>query len=641
MSFGDTKLDLRSPSISHIAVDSFVKNLDIGEIHQIPGYSGVTRTVTALTTMIAHLNLKVKPRKENLMWFNNNPNHFVVEFSDDGAPESHEKTMTIGSLTLWNFGSCVRSREFHYPLHMITTSEKDDICSSLWMQHTDEMLLIESNIFTINDEKVTFEFQPSADQAWQCWAANVLTQSATYPSPYANVHKNDLKKIGCTIGHAKGDTWNPPTSEKRVLELHKLKLFENDLPATLSKESKYKKKLAFMADNGFRQLGEPRIGIFADRMRPEPLHLEINNWQHVLNILYMEAVRRRRYNEFIKILKTSVTDAENPGCGLKFVAQRIDEHYQKESERMKKLDNRLIGSQAISLAQFSFRLVDTLKCDNESDAQKIKRMAMSKICQYLRDIGALINRINVSSSYPENLKELCQVYFNLFSLFYPEKCQSTVWTLGYALPYHAELVYNSYKVGYGVLSMQGKESKHSSVKQELKSETNRSISEDNKGKWHQIMRSSFVRSFYLPYHFPINSPYHSHYRSRKPPLNDSFDRCNCSRPTLLNDLCDTCIDEFDIMSSVRDGKISEKVDKLLKPIECRECGEHFADLLMCDKHIALKHNGEMDMSKSDKIIPAALSVVKLKAYLGERSLSTSGTKETLRRRLEGAITIEK
>ena len=39
-----------------------------------------------------------------------------------------------------------------------------------------------------------------------------------------------------------------------------------------------------MADNGLRQLGPPRINLFADCQRPEPLHLEINNWEHVLNV---------------------------------------------------------------------------------------------------------------------------------------------------------------------------------------------------------------------------------------------------------------------------------------------------------------------------------------------------------------------
>ena len=68
--------------------------------------------------MIVDLNLKVKSLKDKLLWFNGNTNHFLVEFADDGAPESKKKTMTIATISLWNYGSRIRSREFHYPLHM-------------------------------------------------------------------------------------------------------------------------------------------------------------------------------------------------------------------------------------------------------------------------------------------------------------------------------------------------------------------------------------------------------------------------------------------------------------------------------------------------------------------------------------------
>ena len=48
----------------------------------------------------------------------------------------------------------------------------------------------------IEGEAVTLEFQPSADQAWQFWANNELTQNATYPSMFARVHKSELQLIG-------------------------------------------------------------------------------------------------------------------------------------------------------------------------------------------------------------------------------------------------------------------------------------------------------------------------------------------------------------------------------------------------------------------------------------------------------------
>jgi len=108
------------------------------------------------------------------------------------------------------------------------------------------------------------------------WANNVLTQSATYPSLFAYVHKSQLTQIGKTIGHKEENTWKPPTMEGRREELAKLSNFKKSLPLKISETLKHKKQLEFMASNGIRQLGEPRINLFADRQRPEPLHLEIN-----------------------------------------------------------------------------------------------------------------------------------------------------------------------------------------------------------------------------------------------------------------------------------------------------------------------------------------------------------------------------
>lgn len=176
--------------------------------------------------------------------------------------------MSIGSLTLWNFGNKVRSHNFQYPLHLVTAKEKEEVCANLWQQHTDEMLLLEGNVLSVNEEKVTMEFQPIADQAWEFQANNVLTQSDTYPSLFANVHKSELSQIGKTIGHKEENTWKPPTMEGRREELAKLSTFKKSLPSKLTDNLKHKKQLEFVASNGIRQLGEPRTNLFADRQHP-------------------------------------------------------------------------------------------------------------------------------------------------------------------------------------------------------------------------------------------------------------------------------------------------------------------------------------------------------------------------------------
>ena len=153
-------IDLRLPkSVSNCAADAFVKALDIGDITELPNVAGVSTTVTGLVLMILELHLRVPHLCRKLVWYNGLENHFIMQFSDVGAPETSQLTMSIGSMTTLNLGERVRSSDFQYLLHCV-----------------------------IAGRKCTIEFQPSANMCWQSWANNEINQAATYPSPYSNVH---------------------------------------------------------------------------------------------------------------------------------------------------------------------------------------------------------------------------------------------------------------------------------------------------------------------------------------------------------------------------------------------------------------------------------------------------------------------
>ena len=306
--------------------------------------------------------------------------------------------------------------------------------------------------------------------------------------------------------------------EMRIASTEKLDHFMASLPSAMSEKSRNTRKLQYMAENGIRQLGLPRIGQFADRLRPEPMHCEINAWQHYIDLLYLKAANRSKFDTFTSVLgaplgkgdeetvdngrrqKTGVQisgidsvgerarqqeilqqSEQNlrqhleqagiqhvrkvpgkEGCWLGYLASRVREHYNDESTRHKKLSVRLIGNQAIGLARYSYRLVDTLRYDNESEAQKIKIKG-----EYLRNAGGLFNRIDTNSAQVAELKEVCGIYFNLVSLFFPNSITVTTWTVGYAIPCHASLLFKQYEVGYGIVSLQAKEAKHSGVKEHL------------------------------------------------------------------------------------------------------------------------------------------------------------------------------
>ncbi len=147
--------------LSDDRVDKFVKSLDMGHVSEIPNYSGVSRKVTGLVLMNLHLHLRLPYFRDRLIWFNENVNHFI---------ETSDLSMSIGSLTLWNFGDKVRSRDYQYLLHCLSANEKDRVVEDLWKQHTEEMLLLEGNVLNVCGHQCTLEFQPSADQSWQSWS---------------------------------------------------------------------------------------------------------------------------------------------------------------------------------------------------------------------------------------------------------------------------------------------------------------------------------------------------------------------------------------------------------------------------------------------------------------------------------------
>jgi len=69
--------------------------------------------------------------------------------------------MLIGSLTCWNFEDWVGSREYQYLLHCLSKGEKDPIMEDLWLQHSDEMRLLEGNVLAVCGIQCIVEFQPS------------------------------------------------------------------------------------------------------------------------------------------------------------------------------------------------------------------------------------------------------------------------------------------------------------------------------------------------------------------------------------------------------------------------------------------------------------------------------------------------
>ena len=220
-----------------------------------------------------------------------------------------------------------------------------------------------------------------------------------------------------------------------------------------------------MTENGIRQIVYPRIGEYADCQRPEPVHNEINAWQHILNVIYQEALRRGLVETFLEVLSLPLQASDNnqvrgavsltlpnhpegagdrarqsellqekhrvfqeaigratesyrtevtlgkKGCQLTFLAQRISEHYNGKEKRSNNISTRLIGEQAISLARYSHRLIDAWAWKMSLD--------LRKVAQCLRDAGTLFNKVDTNPAEINELRETCTLYFYLLDRFFP------------------------------------------------------------------------------------------------------------------------------------------------------------------------------------------------------------------------------
>lgn len=133
--------------------------------------------------------------------------------------------------------------------------------------------------------------------------------------------------------------------------------------------------------------------------------------------------------------------------------------------------------------------------------------------------------------------------------------------------WHAWKLYDQYVIGFGILSLQAKGSKHAGLKAEL-SLTNRSRKFNNNGKWWQIMRANYVRSFYLPEHQSLPSSYASHFQSRKPPPCGEPFYCDCGRKkaTVQHTYCSVCLMQ-DMLLNVHSTKnCHQKLSQHLNPL---------------------------------------------------------------------------
>ena len=94
---------------------------------------------------------------------------------------------------------------------------------------------------------------------------------------------------------------------------------------------------------------------------------------------------------------------------------------------------------------------------------KLKIATLAYCGLQLRDAVSLSSRVEIRESEVAKLKIACHNFFNPNSLLL--RVSRTVWTIGYAIPYHGQILYEKYGLGLGLNSMQRREANHVKLSQ--------------------------------------------------------------------------------------------------------------------------------------------------------------------------------
>ena len=112
----------------------------------------------------------------------------------------------------------------------------------------------------------------------------------------------------------------------------------------------------------------------------------------------------------------------------------------------------------------------------------------------LIEVVSLYSRVHpLDQNYLDCLKNNGQLYFNSVSLFLGSPVSPTVWTIGYAIPYHAQLIF----------AMQGREANYTMIAAFARHSTLIL-------RWQLVFRHEYISSVWLRNMFSKSPTFSSH-----------------------------------------------------------------------------------------------------------------------------------
>ena len=561
-----------------------VNNVDIGELLPVANLcshlpsedkvDGVYRNLETLLVSLAKFYLDTdcyrKP-EDRLRWFGGEFGHFRVAVGGDGAPFGKWDESVSWLVSFLNVGPRIASPNDNFLLFGANCKETDEVVVQFCKLLAKECAEIEQRTYTIGDDvtvKFTFDLVPS-DMKFLAFINGEISNSACYFSSFANACNTDLNCLEGQFGTDPNCKWKPWRYTERVSNAKKVASFK----AKLAKNSKCaaatnrSKVTQYIASIKCRQEFEPPIGVLCEKEIIEPLHLKNNAVQKLHSQMLLLALADSGLSNKI----TSVADM--PNCSAKRYLHALE--HEVKATRLKKQLVKWLVDERVKNKPFSYRftgkdsqlvlggfmyLISAIRGDRNCHKLLGKLLIIVFIAIRLRDCVSLFSKYHFCEQDLQQLFLCCSEYFTAKVLFC-DALSPSEWSIGKVVPVHAQWMFERYRAGLGINTMQGREAKHVHIASYAKHS-------NIKNRWSLVFRHDYISKVWLPLQQPSLLTYHRTKESLVPKrVEDDILFCYCGFPKgTVTGKCFYCDHELtaEIVTSVKCCKITGKLSSTLK-----------------------------------------------------------------------------
>ena len=399
---------------------------------------------------------------------------------------------------------------------------------------------------------------------WLASFSGELSNAAYYFSSFANVNNDNKHTVNGTFGPQSDTTWQPWKYEKRLEVAEKVSQMKKELDQKkLSVATKRKKVLELIKALESRQEFPPFLGPLIDKAYAEPLHIANNAWQYLHKKILGFAIAKSNLPS--SCTEVSVLSVDSPfrkyllALKVEVKASRLRKKVLAwfRNGRAKSFDYRFTGKESKLLSHNFMYLINSLSFSDDSKEAKLQLATLAFCCIKLRDAVSMFSRVIVSRAVLDELRTCCRHFFNAVSLLL-SGVTPTLWTIGYVIPMHSDLLFQKFGVGLGINSMQGREAKHVRLQQYARHSC---VSK----RWHNVLKHDFISSIWLRKQDPFYFSYYKSQYSYIPKRVEQPEYCHCGYEKEVSvSKCQYCSSVLyrEVEKTASNGKISLEIYNL-------------------------------------------------------------------------------